>query len=792
MRTLKNRLPAATLLSLFVVACSNSAELLGIDDATELDPLELVGSNGGLKGQYFNNGGFNGNPAIARIDPVVDFLFGFSRPDPAITNGSFSAIWTGRITPPETASYTFFIRSGDSFRRRDAANDTGPGDRVRLVINDRTVIDSDGGFNRSEVRGTLQLQGGVEHRIRLTYAKRQNETSIRLFWANDLPDGATGALRKQVVASKYLQPASTLPTPFVDGDVGSSRSQGFSLFDGQTQVLKATGSGQSIGGSSDNFYFVYQPVEADAEVIVRVTQTIAARVGIMFRENLTAGSRQVFAGLERRNAESVSPTFIRRSDPNQSADTSRLSSRGTPTDASPLWLRLKRRGDSFESFHSTDGKSWSRIGRDFVEMGERAFVGLAFTSSGSRAASAVFDNISVERNYRFLVRDGVASEGSANDYYASIGVPQGLTLDQWIAQRMTGRVVSAFFRNQWDLGFWREMNCTETLGRGRGGCWVRNWENENDRFNNNADDLGTVAMDVSPEGYTRFYVFGPDGVLSPKAVLDAEGAKFAPQLCTTCHGGNHDPKSGNPDMGAIFREYEPTLLQLRSDLVRRGSEGRRIAEREFAALNRAVRTANQALRGEAEGGALGVDKARAAVVAHIESMYASTPDVLNRALVNSDNPKATDIRSTDPATMPPSWASDADADLASAKRNLWAKVVNPYCMNCHRFSSVDFTEYLAFQGMGNVINATPGNPRGERSLLKHYLRGSVLEDTSGNAITLPVMPQSEQMLRNLGLQGAEDDDVRGPVKANAFNELDAINRWLSNHQRVNGIPENLR
>jgi hypothetical protein len=74
--------------------------------------------------------------------------------------------------------------------------------------------------------------------------------------------------------------------------------------------------------------------------------------------------------------------------------------------------------------------------------------------------------------------------------------------------------VSALYRNEWDLNFWREMRCTQSITPGSGGCCVTNWRDEADVTNpNSPPDLGTVCMNVASvaEGaFTRFYVFGPD------------------------------------------------------------------------------------------------------------------------------------------------------------------------------------------------------------------------------------------------------------------------------------------
>src|SRR6059058_4233622 len=48
-----------------------------------------------------------------------------------------------------------------------------------------------------------------------------------------------------------------------------------------------------------------------------------------------------------------------------------------------------------------------------------------------------------------------------------------------------------------------------------------------------------VAMDVV-NGEVQFYAYGPDSNIVQAAVLDDEGPKAIPQVCSACHGGLYD------------------------------------------------------------------------------------------------------------------------------------------------------------------------------------------------------------------------------------------------------------
>ena len=150
------------------------------------------------------------------------------------------------------------------------------------------------------------------------------------------------------------------------------------------------GAGADIYGTSDQFQFVYQPLQGDVEVISRVaalpSTNSLAKAGVMIRESLNANSRNAFmrvsAGTKRW------------------AFQSRLETGGTtysqagPTGAVPGWVRLVREGNLFSAYRSSNGTSWSLLGSDTINMPSTVYVGLAVTSKNNSATStATFTNV---------------------------------------------------------------------------------------------------------------------------------------------------------------------------------------------------------------------------------------------------------------------------------------------------------------------------------------------------------------------------------------------------------------
>lgn len=126
-----------------------------------------VASAGGLTGQYYNGTNFE-SLAFTRHDRSVDFEWGMDQPLPAVGSDQFSVRWTGKVLPPQTATYTF-------------RTDTDDG--VRLWVNNQLIIDNwnDGVFAN---QGTIALTGGQQYDIRMDYYENAGGAGARLRWSN--------------------------------------------------------------------------------------------------------------------------------------------------------------------------------------------------------------------------------------------------------------------------------------------------------------------------------------------------------------------------------------------------------------------------------------------------------------------------------------------------------------------------------------------------------------------------------------------------------------------------------
>jgi regulation of enolase protein 1 (concanavalin A-like superfamily) len=180
---------------------------------------------------------------------------------------------------------------------------------------------------------------------------------------------------------------TTLPAPWTGRDIGSPALAGSASAAGGTFTV--TAGGIDIWGTSDQFHFVYQPLQGDVEVIARVASLQYAdpwsKAGVMIRETLTGASRHV--SMMATGTQGWS--FPRRTDPGGT-------SYGSPyyAGAAPGWVRLVREGNLFSGYTSTDGTTWALVEADTVAMASTVYVGVALTSHDTaQRATATFTNL---------------------------------------------------------------------------------------------------------------------------------------------------------------------------------------------------------------------------------------------------------------------------------------------------------------------------------------------------------------------------------------------------------------
>ena len=182
---------------------------------------------------------------------------------------------------------------------------------------------------------------------------------------------------------------STLPSPWLDADIGRVPVVGSAQYSSGTFTV--TGSGADIWGTADAFHFVYQPLSGDTTIQMRVTSVQNAnswsKAGVMIRETLDPNSAHAMLVVSA--AKGIA--FQRR----DSTGGDSVSTAGSLSTA-PRWVRMQRSGDLFTASESADGTTWTVVGSDTIPMSAAVYVGLAVTShSTSASTTATMNNVTV-------------------------------------------------------------------------------------------------------------------------------------------------------------------------------------------------------------------------------------------------------------------------------------------------------------------------------------------------------------------------------------------------------------
>ncbi len=138
----------------------------------------IARDGGGLKAEYFGNRNLDGEPAVTRVDPQIDFDWGNgdvpgeNSPDAAIGVEEFSARWSGELEVDITDSYTFSISANNGFR---------------LFLDGQSIIDFwENPTTDSRQSDPIDLVGGTSHSIRMEYYEGTDTAIAQLFWAGNL------------------------------------------------------------------------------------------------------------------------------------------------------------------------------------------------------------------------------------------------------------------------------------------------------------------------------------------------------------------------------------------------------------------------------------------------------------------------------------------------------------------------------------------------------------------------------------------------------------------------------
>ncbi|MEP0367412.1 MAG: glycoside hydrolase family 3 C-terminal domain-containing protein [Cyclobacteriaceae bacterium] len=175
----------------------------------------------GLRGQYFQNENWSGEPVLDRVDPMVDFIW-VERPF-EMKSDTFSVRWTGQITPESSGKYRIGLR----------ACNVG-----KLYLNDQLVLEFSDDHDPNMEYHDLQLTAGEPVSVRIDYYNFHADPQVQLLWSALEEDLITPAL--DLVNDSELAVLCLGLSPDIEGEEMPVVMEGFDKGDRSDIVLPSS------------------------------------------------------------------------------------------------------------------------------------------------------------------------------------------------------------------------------------------------------------------------------------------------------------------------------------------------------------------------------------------------------------------------------------------------------------------------------------------------------------------------------------------------------------------------
>jgi len=156
---------------------------------TQALTCEINGAvSNGLKGEYFNNIIFEGEPAFTRVDEKIQFQWTLFSPDPEKLNYDFYAVrWSGKIKAPETGTFKIGIDGNDGYR---------------IYLDGKLILDNWTKRTREVVLTDFNFIRGREYNLLIEYYEPSGNAWFRLVWDVGVEDETAGIDRAVSLAGK--------------------------------------------------------------------------------------------------------------------------------------------------------------------------------------------------------------------------------------------------------------------------------------------------------------------------------------------------------------------------------------------------------------------------------------------------------------------------------------------------------------------------------------------------------------------------------------------------------------
>ncbi|MCK5306954.1 MAG: glycoside hydrolase family 3 C-terminal domain-containing protein, partial [Candidatus Omnitrophica bacterium] len=146
----------------------------------------------GLKGEYFNNISFKGEPVFTRMDKKIGFDWGENSPGNSLGKDNFSVRWTGKLIPPKSGNYELCLLSDDG---------------SRLYVDDKLIVNNWGDHGSEMKKGKIKLTAGQEYDVRLEYYESGGGSVMKFGWVvpgDDMKKAAVKIAKKADAAILFV------------------------------------------------------------------------------------------------------------------------------------------------------------------------------------------------------------------------------------------------------------------------------------------------------------------------------------------------------------------------------------------------------------------------------------------------------------------------------------------------------------------------------------------------------------------------------------------------------------
>ena len=156
---------------------------LGCEHAEKLPTLKPIPSSAlftdesltenGLKGEYFDNLEWNGEPKHTQVDKEVDFYWWDKAPFEDLDGDNFSIRWTGYLVVAEDGEYAL---AGDGFFHYE------------LFLNEESIARNSNIHHANKRFKYMDLKAGEKYKIKLEYYDFHGDANVSLMWSTPRKD----------------------------------------------------------------------------------------------------------------------------------------------------------------------------------------------------------------------------------------------------------------------------------------------------------------------------------------------------------------------------------------------------------------------------------------------------------------------------------------------------------------------------------------------------------------------------------------------------------------------------